>query len=202
MNTINTLTRGEQTRAAIIQSAYELFIEQGYHGTSMRQIAKGANIALGGLYNHFDSKIDVFHAVFVEYHPYHELLPSLMQAQGESIEEIVRDAAHRVVAILEDRPDFFNLMFIEVVEFQSIHTHELFKTLLPQATLIANRFIQTDPEHLRDIPPPMLIRSFMGLFFSYFLTEIILAPGAPQEFTENAMDYLVDIYLHGVLNEA
>ena len=49
-------SRGERTRAEIIQAAHDLFIQQGYHGTSMRQIAGQAGIALGGLYNHFESK--------------------------------------------------------------------------------------------------------------------------------------------------
>ncbi len=56
--------RGEQTRGEIIRAAHKLFVQQGYHGTSMRQIAKQAGIALGGLYNHFDSKQEVFQAEF------------------------------------------------------------------------------------------------------------------------------------------
>ena len=71
--------RGEQTRQAIIQAAHDLFLQQGYHGTSMRQIARNAEIALGGLYNHFASKEEVFEAVFLEYHPYHEVIPLCWQ---------------------------------------------------------------------------------------------------------------------------
>jgi AcrR family transcriptional regulator len=46
------LTQGEQTKSEITQVAYRLFLEQGYHGTSMRQIAQNSGIALGGIYNH------------------------------------------------------------------------------------------------------------------------------------------------------
>ena len=45
----------------------------------------------------------------------------------------------------------------------------------------------------------MVVRTFLGLFFGYYLTETALAPGAPLEFRENAMQYFVDIYLHGIL---
>ena len=45
--TIPGPTRGEQTRQAILQAAHDLFIKQGYHGTSMRQITREADIALG-----------------------------------------------------------------------------------------------------------------------------------------------------------
>ena len=80
-------------RDQIIQVARQLFVQQGYHGTSMRQIARQAGIALGGVYNHFSSKEDVFKAVFLENHPYHQVLPALLEAQGESIEELVANAS-------------------------------------------------------------------------------------------------------------
>ena len=55
-------TKGEATRLAIEDAAIELFMEQGYHATSMRQIAKRAELALGGIYNHFASKDEIFEA--------------------------------------------------------------------------------------------------------------------------------------------
>ena len=72
---VSAPTKGEQTRTTILQSAHDLFIKQGYHGTSMRQIAQGAHIALGGLYNHFSSKEQVFEAVFFSLPPLSRSLP-------------------------------------------------------------------------------------------------------------------------------
>jgi hypothetical protein len=45
----------------------------------------------------------------------------------------------------------------------------------------------------------MLVRSFIGLFFSYFFTEILFSTNSPAEFRQDAMHHLVDIYLHGIL---
>ena len=39
------LSRGEKTRQRILDAALELFCRQGYHGTSMRQIATRAGLA-------------------------------------------------------------------------------------------------------------------------------------------------------------
>ena len=52
---------------------------------------------------------------------------------------------------------------------------------------------------LRTIPLSIFIRSFIGLFFSYFLTELLFARLAPADFNQDAIDHLLDIYLHGVL---
>jgi AcrR family transcriptional regulator len=41
----------------ILLAALECFVEKGYHGTSVRDIAKRANISVPGLYHHFPSKM-------------------------------------------------------------------------------------------------------------------------------------------------
>lgn len=193
------LSRGERTRSEIIRAAHDLFIQQGYHGTSMRQIAKQAGIALGGLYNHFESKEQVFRAVFIEYHPYREVLPLIEDAQGNDIEQFIRVSVHRMILSMQQRPDFMNLMFIEIVEFKSIHIQELFSLIMPQATRLIQAVIQSHQAQLRPIPPFMLIRIFIGLFFAYYLTEIVIAVHAPEEFRLDAEKYFVDLFLHGIL---
>jgi len=191
-------TKGELTRSAITEAAHELFITQGYNATSMRQIAKKAGIALGGIYNHFSGKEDIFKAVFLENHPYLEMIPALESAQGDTVEEFVRNAADQMMAAITRRPDFLNLMFIELVEFKSVHVQEVFTETLPRGIGIVERLVNAEG-NIRPIPTQMLIRTFIGLFFSYYLAESIFKNVAPVEFQEQAMDYYVDIFLHGIL---
>ena len=101
------------TRSRILETAKHLFTNQGYHGTSMRQISEGADIALGGLYNHFDSKASVFEEVFYAYHPYHEILPAIARAEGENVEELGPAAMGRIIASLEKSPNVEAAMAIE-----------------------------------------------------------------------------------------
>ena len=191
--------RGEQTRETILNAAHHLFIKQGYHGTSMRQIAREAGIALGGLYNHFTGKEAVFEAVYYAFHPYHQVFPAILEAQGENLDLLVRDAIHRMMAVVEGRPDFMNLMFIEMVEFKSTHARQLFSSLLPEGMKLLEHLVEQYPEQIRQIPPQMVVRTFLGLFFGYYLTEISLAQMGPIEFRENAMQYFVELYLHGLI---
>lgn len=197
--TLPAPTRGEQTRTAILQAARDLFIKQGYHGTSMRQIAQQANLALGGLYNHFSSKEQVFEAVFVAFHPYHQVFPLILAAQGATLEELIQDAVRRIVEAVEGRPDFMNLMFIEMVEFKSAHARQLFAILFPQGMQILQHLVESYPDQIRAFPSPMVVRTFLGLFMGYYITETAFAPSAPPEFRENAIQHFVDVYLHGIL---
>ena len=193
--------RGERTREEIVNAAHQLFLERGYHGTSMREIAQQAHVALGGIYNHFISKDDIFTAVLIEHHPYLEMIPAMQAAQGDTLEEFVRDAARRMVSGLGERPDFLNLMFIELVEFNGRHIPQLFEIIFPQLMGFARRFVE-DGEQLRPIPVPTLMRAFVGLFFSYVITEIMMGKQMPADMQENSFDYFVDIFLHGIIQPA
>jgi AcrR family transcriptional regulator len=195
------LTRGERTQNEITQAAYQLFLERGYHGTSMRKIAQEAGIALGGIYNHFASKEEIFTTVILAHHPYIDVIPALQAAQGETFEEFVQDAASRLVSNLDERLDFLKLMFIELVEFNGQHVPQIFKLFYPEVLEFAQRLTE-NRSGLRTIPPPILVRAFIGLFFSYFMTEILIGQFLPAEINENTLDHFINIFLHGVLLDA
>jgi len=194
------IPRAETTKESIIQAAHRLFVESGYHGTSMRQIAQASGIALGGIYNHFPGKEGIFIAVLLAHHPMHDVLPTMLAAHGETLEAFVRDAATRMVAKMDDRLDFLNLMFIELVEFNGQHLPSLFKVFIPQVMEFAERFNQGS-EQLKPIPIPILIRAFIGLFFSFVMTELLLGKQMPANMQTNALNYFIDIFLYGILKE-
>jgi AcrR family transcriptional regulator len=61
--------RAEQvaaTRRAIVASARQLFGSRGYAATSVDDIARNARVTKGAVYHHFDTKNDVFRAVYRE----------------------------------------------------------------------------------------------------------------------------------------
>jgi AcrR family transcriptional regulator len=62
--------KGEQTKAAILNAALEIFHESGYDETTMRAIAKRAGVSLGNAYYYFGSKE---HLIQAFYHRTHEL---------------------------------------------------------------------------------------------------------------------------------
>ncbi len=194
-----TLSKGEQTRQAILSAAYDLIIRQGYAATSMRQIAEKAGLALGGIYNHFSSKEEVFRAIVEERHPFFQMIPILSAVPGNTVEEYVRNAARTLVGELGRHPEFLNLMLVEIVEFKSSHVPLVFKKMMPLVMPIAQHISGLEGQ-LRPIPPFVLARAFLGMFFSYYTTEVLLGRSLPAELRQiSAMDSFVDIFLHGIL---
>ncbi len=53
-----------KTRADILAKATALFAEQGYAGTSAREISAAAGVTVGAMFHHFESKLALFEKVF------------------------------------------------------------------------------------------------------------------------------------------
>jgi AcrR family transcriptional regulator len=190
--------KSAETRTHIVEAAYQLFIDNGYNATSLRDISQRVGVTVGAVYNHFDTKEDIWVAVIHEKHPYHQIIPLMDGVEGETIEELVRGAAHALVGELLTRPDLFNLMFIEIVEFKAIHVPDLYQTIVPHLGSL-NTTVHEKTGRFRNIPDPIILRSFVGLFFSYYITGILLKnlPGAETD--QKSLDQFVDLFLYGVV---
>ncbi|RJP31705.1 MAG: TetR/AcrR family transcriptional regulator [Actinobacteria bacterium] len=55
-----TALSGEERRLSIITAARPLFAEKGFHATSIREIAKAANVSEALIYKHFPSKEAIY----------------------------------------------------------------------------------------------------------------------------------------------
>ncbi|HXD11128.1 MAG TPA: TetR/AcrR family transcriptional regulator [Anaerolineales bacterium] len=197
-----TPKKGEVTRLAIEDAALSLFMEQGYHGTSMRQIAKRADHPLGGIYNHFSSKEELFEGIIIDKHPYRTILPAIIDAQGETIEDFFKNAFHIIISELGGHPEFVNLMLIELVEFKGKHGSIMLREIAPKLLPVFERVIKSR-KNLRVTTPAVLMRSFIGLIVSYLITEMVIANSIISKLMpKNISDAYVDIYLHGILKES
>lgn len=56
----------ESTRAALLQSARHLFVQDGFTDTSLEEVAVHARLTKGAVYHHFASKKDLFEHVLLE----------------------------------------------------------------------------------------------------------------------------------------
>ena len=69
----------EATRAALVEAATELFVERGFAGTALAEVAARADASRGAVYHHFEDKTALFEAV--------------MERQGEQAVERIAGAA-------------------------------------------------------------------------------------------------------------
>lgn len=202
MSPEEALSKGERTRLAVLDAACELFLNQGYSATSMRQIADKAGIALGGIYNHFASKDEIFQELVIAKHPYVQIFPILRNVPGDTAEEFLTNAAQVIEAEMANRPDFFKLMFIELIEFNGRNFTKLIEIILPEAMFLLQRFSNPN-SGVRPIPPLLLMRTFLGNIIGFYVTKLLMSdPSLPPEMREAHLGDFIDIYLHGILKNA
>ena len=113
--------KGQQTRAAILEAALEMFREVGYEQTTMRAIADRAKVALGNAYYYFHSKEHLIQAFYSRTHGEH-----LTACQAVLAKE--RDLKARLLGVMRTK--------IETVEPYHQFAGKLFKTAAdPQSPL-------------------------------------------------------------------
>jgi AcrR family transcriptional regulator len=167
----------------------------------MRQIADHAQLALGGIYNHFSSKDEIFEAIILDQHPYKKILPLILEVQGETAEEFFGNAFRIVIDELGKQPEFINLMFIELVEFKGKHGAVMLREIAPRILPIFEKVIKARKD-LRVTNPAVLMRSFFGSVISYFITEMVISNSVISKLMpKNSSDIYVDLFLHGILKE-
>ena len=84
------------TKQRILDVALDLFTEQGYDGTSLRQIAERLGVTKAALYYHFESKEDILMALHMRLHEFGKGAmvqmgegPVSLELWGQMLDEIV-----------------------------------------------------------------------------------------------------------------
>jgi AcrR family transcriptional regulator len=192
------VTKGEISQEKILDAAFKLFIGQGYHGTSMREIAQAAGFTPASIYNHFENKEDIFRQVLLQHHPYHQILPILETAKGDTAEGLLRDVGSRVYKALRKRTELLHLMFIELVEFEGKHFGEIFSSMSPRIFKFLGK-LRANAREMRPIPPTNIMMALIGLVMSQWIIESMFLTNIKLPQSNRHFEDALDIYLHGVL---
>lgn len=202
------LTQGEKSersRGLILESALRLFSEQGYRGTSIREIAEAAGLSTGNLYHHFPDKETLFRTLLDQYwaaidsadFPFNKALaegafPNDLEYLARAAEESVRTYRRHVA-----------LIYVDVVEFQGNHIRKFYSEMSGRFSSFMNtRF---PPGTLKDkllpeLDPTTALMLAGRIFLQYFAVEILF--GVPQQFGKESavtMTEISEILRHGIL---
>ncbi len=162
----------------------------------MRDIAVASGLTVGGVYAHWNDKETIWGAVLDVFHPLRKLLPVFRSTNAATVEELFSELAYRIVETLGTHRDALNLLFTELVEFQGSHFVSVFPDLFPSFVASVRETTERTGAVL-PYPPEVVVRSFFGLIFSYFMTSIVLPGNFPEN--DESLDVFVKIYLHGMV---
>jgi AcrR family transcriptional regulator len=100
-----TATKGMDRAAAVRAALLELVADQGLHGTSMGQVARRADVAIGTIYVHYADRDSLILRVFADVKRDLALSARTGWTDLHSPEERFLAAWHRVYAHLVERPE-------------------------------------------------------------------------------------------------
>ncbi len=191
----------------IEDAARELFIKQGFHATSMRDICKRADVSLGNLYNYYETKDAIFEGIIDRYLTViDESLKTIFAEIDEPLEPAsLRKMGESVGRLVNEHSDFWLLMYIDVLEFQNRHFRKMFDGITDRFRKIFGlRFIEA--ERRGDLrtgvdAAPVFTAAYMQ-FFNYFLVEKLFGGNQHLGLTdEQALNCLTKIFAYGTLSE-
>ena len=191
----------EKNKRRIERAALQLFTRKGFHGTTVREIAKKAGVSMGKLYIYYDTKEDIFIDLVhhlgrkMEVIRQKELIPLMASLDPDSL----RNLARAIGRVVSENLDYWRLMYIDVVEFRHKHFIHSFREIAGGLRMYANAMIQKSKIAFPPGVDASLAYTAIYLqFFTYFLAEELF--GAKRHLgmsDEEAIDQLVLLYTGG-----
>ena len=195
----------EEKKGRIEEAAKQLFIKQGFHATSMRDIAARTGVSLGNLYNYYCTKEEILESIIGKYQ---KVIDARLRAIFDEIEEpfepeSLTNFGRLVKEMVNDHHDFWLLMYIDVLEFENRHFRKMFEGL---AQSLRRRFSGNfaelrKREALYDgIDPAVGFTAVYMQFFNYFLVEKLF--GGNRHFgisDDQVIVKLTEIFRRGIL---
>jgi AcrR family transcriptional regulator len=196
-----------ERKEVIEDAARELFIKQGFHATSMRDISKRAEVSLGNLYNYYPTKEAIFESIVDQYlKVIDEKLRGIFAEIEEPLEPSnMRKLGELVGGLVNQHSDFWLLMYIDVLEFQNQHFRKMFDGITDRfRTVFADKFVEA--EERGDLrtgvdAAPVFTAAYMQ-FFNYFLVEKLFGGNRHLGLDDDqALNCLTKIFAYGILSD-
>ena len=178
------------TRQRILDVALDLFTEQGYDGTSLREIAEQLGVTKAAIYYHFESKEDILMALHMRLHDFGRdalLLigdqPVTLALWEQLLDQIVGEMlAQRKIFLMHER----NQATLEKLHRED---HDA------EHEDIQNQFRRI----LEDVRLPLRDRVRMAASFGVIFSSLFLAGDAFEATTNEELGIMLREILHDVL---
>lgn len=197
----------EEKKVVIEDAAKELFIKQGFHATSMRDIAKRANSSLGNLYNYYQTKEAILKSIIGKYQKtIDQKLQDVFAQSDEPLEpENLLAMGQMVKDLVNNHHDFWLLMYIDVLEFQNRHFRKLFEGLTAN---LRRRFkvyfdeLNAKGDLHEKVDPAVGFTAVYMQFFNYFLVEKLFGGNAHFGVDDDeAIEMLTEMFIRGIFSQ-
>lgn len=159
------------TKQQILLAALDLFSQNGYAGTSIRQIARAVGVRESAIYNHYKSKEEIFNAILSEFKSRtigEKVLSDDLLDDMANPEKFLKNFAVRLINHWNNPEEkkFIRLLLME--QFTKIGSHELsVKDYLIELRSLCKMIFgeMAKAEIIKKFEPDFLAEEFIALLF-------------------------------------
>lgn len=189
-------------RQQILEVATELFAQQGFKGTTTRQIAQGAAVNEAIIFRHFPTKDDLYWAV-IEHQ-------CEMRGGRARLETVLNSGAPEadVLAAIAEHLLSRDVTLTRLLLFTALENHELsdrfFRTHVARYYELLSDYVRKgiDDGRFRPVDPVIAARGFLGMLVYHFHLQEVFGGKRYHEFDVAAVSRtFVDIWLDGMRTE-
>ena len=111
-----------ETKEKILSASYQLFINQGFHNTSMQQLVEVSGFSKGAFYHYFKNKNDLYKEVIncyflqfyysIDWNVYFENKMTIKEIE-ERIQDFYLDFIPRILSFTENGMSAYYIMYFE-----------------------------------------------------------------------------------------
>jgi AcrR family transcriptional regulator len=189
-------------REDILQASLHLFAEKGFHGTSMRDIARSADITEGLIYHYFENKRDLFRAIIDE-HSFLPLLRTLPElAEHLDLRGLLIVLARGFFDVLRQNTELTRLLLQEVQVFpeekEAFFSDAVGQSISELAQILDSRMSERTRAQ---IDPQVAARIFFNSLLAFFVEQEILGGKQALPADEHSyVEHLVDMFVKRIGN--
>jgi AcrR family transcriptional regulator len=197
------LTRKEREFLArkkdILEAATSLFAKNGYHGTTMSEIAKEAEFSTGSLYNFFKNKEELYFNLMLE--KIDALTGEVNEIpSGEgSVEERLTLFIETILKYFENEKDFFKIFAEQRASFEmsakGMFADDIHEKYMAYMAIMVNLMKEgVESGFFKPIEPGLLALSLVGILHSVLFISINI--DQPDDLISK-VPVVLDLFFHG-----
>ena len=184
-------------REDILAASLHLFSEKGFHGTSMRDIAREADITEGLIYHYFAGKRDLFRAIIDE-HSFLPLLRTLPELAAQlDLRALLIVLARGFFDVLRENKELTRLLLQEVQVFPE-EKEAFFSDFVRESIEKLGQVLEgrMNEKARAQVDPHMAARLFFNSLLAFFVEQEILGGNQVLPADEGSyIEHLVDMFV-------
>ena len=118
----------KDTKEKILDSALEMFSQNGYVGTNIRELSASLGLVKSGVYKHYESKEAIWNALLdqmISYYEEHFGSPEHLPPVPDSLEELTRLTMHMVNITVHDEKIIMTRKVLTLEQYRDERAREL-----------------------------------------------------------------------------